>query len=205
MKAFGLVPVPSENGDCRYAANDELRFSLRSVELYVPWVRRVFIVIADDATPPGWLRLGHPKLRIVRLGEIMPDPAKPCFCSDSIEHRLAFIPGLSERFLYSNDDCMFYRPLSPSFFFARDGYPIFRFGGVMDAVGRGVGQTYRQNLANAAKLVRAAYPKVGRVLDEALARGPHHCIDAYRKRIIPSNSSTHLPQTRPDYGKVGSP
>ena len=96
MEAFDLVPDPAANAACRYAANDELRYSLRSAERCVPWVRRVFLVIADDATPPKWLRLDHRKLQIVRLGEILPDPSKPCFCSDAIEHRLAFIPGLSE-------------------------------------------------------------------------------------------------------------
>jgi hypothetical protein len=183
-ESVGLPTDAEASLSCRYAANDELRYSLRSAELNVPWIRTVFLVIDDDIAPPAWLRTDHPRLRVVRLGEIMPCPDKPCFCSDSIEHRLAFAPGLSERFIYSNDDCMFYRPLSPRFFFAKDGYPIFRFGGVRDADGSGPFHTYRRNLANAERLVRAAYPCIGRQLGEALKRNPHHCVDAYRKSDV---------------------
>lgn len=180
-EAVGLPPGAEANLACRYAANDELRFSLRSAELNVPWVRRVFLVIDDDISPPSWLRLDNPRLRIVRLGEILPRPEKPCFCSDSIEHRLAFIPDLAERFLYSNDDCMFYRPLTPRFFFAADGYPLFRFGGVREPPEEAGRQTYWHNLVNAERLVRGRYPGAGRALGEALSRNPHHCVDAYRK------------------------
>ena len=182
-EAVGL-PVDAEaNLACRYAANDELRFSLRSAELNVPWVRRVFLVIDDDISPPRWLRLDNPRLQIVRLGEIMPCPAKPCFCSDSIEHRLAFIPDLSERFMYSNDDCMFGRPLAPSFFFARDGFPRFRFDCVRKEP-EGGGRTYWRNLVNSERLVRGQCPDAGKVLGEALSRNPHHCVDAYRKSDV---------------------
>ena len=185
MKAFGLVPVPSENGECRYAANDELRFSLRSAEKFVTWVRRVFLVIADDATPPKWLRLDHSRLRIVRLGEILPDPVKPCFCSDAIEHRLAFIPGLSERYLLSNDDTFFARPLTPGFFYASDGYPIFRFGGERKPSAEAAYPTYARMLENAAGLVREAYGDCRAAgLAKALVRYPHHNIDAYRKSDV---------------------
>ena len=180
-RAFGLPLDPSANAACRYAANDELRYALRSAERCVPWVRMVFLVIDDDIAPPSWLRLDHPRLRIVRLREILPAPEKPCFCSDAIEHRLAFIPGLAERFLYSNDDCMFYRPLKPGFFFAKDGYPLFRFGGKRDASKVKSYPTYNRNLAHAERLVRSACGDVSVELAKAFARYPHHCIDAYRK------------------------
>ena len=32
------------SGKCRYVQNDELKYSLRSVEEYAPWIHRVFIV-----------------------------------------------------------------------------------------------------------------------------------------------------------------
>lgn len=178
-EACGLAVGDSGNESFRFAANDELRYSLRSAELCVPWIRQVVLVVDDDISLPSWLNAGHPRLRVVRLGEIMPDPGRPCFCSDSIEHRLAFIPKLADRFIYANDDTMFYRPISPSFFFARDGFPIFRFGGVR-GVGPAAGEVYKANLANAERLVRADNPRPGAELAKALERSPHHCIDAYR-------------------------
>ena len=149
----------------------------------VPWVRRVFIVIDDDIAPPAWLRLDHPRLRIVRLSEIMPPEALPCFCSGTIEHHIARIPGLAERFVYSNDDCLFYRPLKQSFFFAGDGYPIFRFGGTRSpgAEAHKLNYNYISNMERADALIRAAYPAPGRELAAAMSRYPHHCIDAYLK------------------------
>lgn len=182
MARFSLVQDPSANAPCRYAANDELRFSLRSAEKCVPWVRKVFLVIDDDITPPAWLRLDHPRLQIVRLGEILPDPSKPCFCADLIENRLAFIPGLAERFLFSNDDTFFARPLPPSFFYARDGFPLFRFGGERTAAGAAAYPTYARTLEHAADLVMTAHPKCRNAdLRKATGRYPHHNIDAYRK------------------------
>ncbi len=185
MKAFNLVADVSANAECRYAANDELRFSLRSAEMYVPWVRKVFLVIADDATPPQWLRLDHPKLVVVHLGEILPDPKKPCFCADLIENRLAFIPGLAERFLFSNDDTFFGRALAPSFFYARDGYPIFRFGGERKSPLDVAYPTYAQTLEKSAGLACAGNGECP-VPDfaKALWRSPHHNVDAYRKSDV---------------------
>ncbi len=179
--ACGLSESAQPNAAYRFFANDEIRYSLRSAERCVPWIRRVFFVIDDDISPPAWLRLDHPKLQTVRLSEILPPDRLPCFCSGTIEHHLAYIPGLAERFVYSNDDCMFYRPLRPSFFFARDGYPYFRFGGRHDAVKHAARTNYHENLDRADELIRSRYPRPSADLLEALSRYPHHCIDAYVK------------------------
>ena len=32
------VTNSSENNNCRYSNNDELKFSLRSVQMYAPWI-----------------------------------------------------------------------------------------------------------------------------------------------------------------------
>jgi len=200
MRVFNLVSDPSANGDCRYFANDELRFSFRSAEMYVPWVRNVFLVIADDATPPAWLNVGHAKLRIVRLGEILPDPSKPCFCADLIESRLAFIPGLAERFLFSNDDTFFARPLSPDFFYARDGYPFFRFGGDRKPSCEAAYPTYVRTLERSASLAREA--NRGCHADDflkALGRYPHHNVDAYRKSDVLETYRAFIRHIEPMY------
>lgn len=180
-RAYGREATARGNADCRFVSNDEIRYALRSAERNLPWVRRVFLVIDDDITPPAWLRLDHPKLRIVRLSEIMPKEALPCFCSGTIEHHLARIPGLAARYVYSNDDCMFGRPLAPSFFFARDGYPYFRFGGLRNPgpEARQANYNYICNLEQADRLIAEAYPSPNGELAQAAKRYPHHCIDAY--------------------------
>ena len=63
-KRLGKVEEVSEiNCKGRYANNDELMFSLRSVEKYAPWIRKIFIVTDDQV--PEWLDTSNPKVRIV--------------------------------------------------------------------------------------------------------------------------------------------
>ena len=185
-QAHGLTSSSRGNAACRFDGNDEIRYALRSAEKNVPWVRKVFLVIDDDITPPAWLKLDHPRLRIVRLSEIMPPETLPCFCSGTIEHHLAQIPDLAERYIYSNDDCMFYRPVGPDFFFASDGYPRFRFGGLRNPgpEAREKNYNYICNLEEADRLIRATYPNPKAELALAMARYPHHCIDAYVKTDV---------------------
>ena len=168
----------------------------------MPWARRVFLVVDDDITPPAWLRLDHPRLRVVRLSEVMPPEALPCFCSGSIEHHLARIPGLAARFVYSNDDCMFYRPLRPDFFFARDGYPYFRFGGLRNpgAEARAANYNYICNLEQADRLIAEAYPSPSDELARAMSRYPHHCIDAYCTGDLRETYARYRDHIEPMYG-----
>lgn len=109
----------------RYADNDELKYSLRSVAQYAPWIHKIYIV--TDNQVPSWLDTSNPKVRIVDHKEIMPEICFPCFNSAVIEHFLYNIPGLSEHFLYANDDMFVNRPVKPDDFFAQDGLPIVRF------------------------------------------------------------------------------
>ena len=123
---FMGTPTRSAEADTegRYANNDELKYSLRSAEKYAPWIRQIFIV--TDNQIPIWLNTNHPKVKVIDLTEIMPPEVLPSFNSNVIESHLYRIPGLSEHFLYANDDMFFNAPVLPDFFFANDGYPIVR-------------------------------------------------------------------------------
>ena len=70
----------------RYADNDELKYSLRSISLYAPWVHKIFIV--TDNQIPEWLDTTNPKIQIVDHKDIMPEESLPCFNSSLIEHFL---------------------------------------------------------------------------------------------------------------------
>lgn len=108
----------------RYANNDELKYSLRSIEMYAPWIRRIFIV--TDGQVPAWLDTDNPKIHIVDHKEIMPAEILPCFNSVVIEHHLHNIPDLSEYFIYANDDMLLAKSTTPETFFGVDGLPILR-------------------------------------------------------------------------------
>lgn len=181
----GVLSDNSEtNNKGRYMNNDELRYSLRSAEKHASWIRRIFIV--TDNQQPEWLDTGHPRIQIVDHKDIMPAEILPSFNSTVIEYFLHRISGLSEQFLFANDDMFFNADLHPDFFFANDGYPIVRlkrkpFGKwhpSLDAFLRGlVGRTpgqYARKLASSASLV-------ARMFGKYYAGVPHHNIDAFLK------------------------
>lgn len=105
----------------RFRNRDELRYSLRSLALYAPFVRNVYIVTAGQVAP--WLDLDAPNLRLIPHEEILEPDCLPTFNSHAIESALHRIDGLAEHYLYLNDDFFFGRPCHPSMFFTDDGQP----------------------------------------------------------------------------------
>lgn len=123
FKQSGLEYKEEDSGEVRYSDHDELRYSLRSVHQYLPWVRRIFIV--TNKQRPKWL-LEHEKITVVDHSEIIPHELLPTFSSVTIEMYLSKIPGLAEKFIYLNDDMFIARDMSPTDFFAGDK-PVVRF------------------------------------------------------------------------------
>ena len=109
----------------RYADNDELRYSLRSVEKFVPWVRKIFIV--TNGQIPNWLNLDHPRIQLVTHQEIFTNKTHlPTFSSPAIESHIHRIPGLSKKFIYMNDDVFFGAPVWPDDFFTHSkGHKVY--------------------------------------------------------------------------------
>ncbi|BFZ05151.1 hypothetical protein BsWGS_08190 [Bradybaena similaris] len=101
----------------RFEDNEELRYSLRSIEQFAPWVRHIFIV--TNGQIPYWLNLDNPRLTIITHDEIFLNSSHlPTFSSPAIEANIHRIPGLSDKFLYLNDDVMFGSPVWPDDFFS---------------------------------------------------------------------------------------
>lgn len=123
FKQSGLEYKEEDSGEVRYSDHDELRYSLRSVHQYLPWVRRIFIV--TNKQRPKWLK-EHEKITVVDHSEIIPHELLPTFSSVTIEMYLSKIPGLAEKFIYLNDDIFIARDMSPTDFFDGDK-PVVRF------------------------------------------------------------------------------
>lgn len=127
-RASGLIDDEEVNDTAlnlsRFANRDELKYSLRSIEAYASWVNHIYIV--TDQQVPDWLNTEHPKITVVDHREIFSDPSVlPVFNSHAIESQLHRIPGLSEQYLYMNDDVFFMRPVSPELFFTSSGLSKF--------------------------------------------------------------------------------
>ncbi|MEV6816220.1 stealth family protein [Micromonospora sp. NPDC051296] len=115
----GVAANPS-----RFVSRDELRYSLRSLVAFMPWIRMIYLV-TDDQIPP-WLDVAHPMIKVVRHRDIFAGTGRlPTFNSHAIESRLHRIAGLSEHFIYVNDDMFFGRPLLPTKFFHANGLAKF--------------------------------------------------------------------------------
>ena len=103
----------------RFRDRGELRASLRSLEMYAPWIRRVFLV--TDRQRPDWLDPESSRVVVVDHTEIIEGDALPTFSSHVIGSQLHCIPGLAARYLVVNDDILFNRPVTPLEFFTPEG------------------------------------------------------------------------------------
>ncbi|MBO5738663.1 Stealth CR1 domain-containing protein [bacterium] len=160
--------------DCRFNNNDELKYSLRSVEKYANWINKIFIV--TDNQIPSWLDTSNPRIRIVNHSEIIPQDKLPLFNSCAIEARIPFIKDLSEYFLYANDDTFFWREVEKDFFF-RDGKIICRIHRFLKK-----GRKYKSLYGSS---ILATYRKfIDKKNCDYYAFYPHHNIDSYRKSLF---------------------
>lgn len=92
------------NANTQFNDYDTLKYSVRSILKYAPWVRRIYIV--TDNQQPNWFKEGNNKVFIIDHKQIIPERFLPTFNSHVIEYHLHNIPNLSDNFLYLNDDTM---------------------------------------------------------------------------------------------------
>ena len=155
----------------RYASRDELRYSLRSLHCFAPWVRRIFLVTDDQV--PAWLDTDHPDVTVVTHREIFGGTGQlPTFNSQAIESRLHRVPGLSEHFLYLNDDVFLGRPVAPTMFFTPGGLTrFFPSAAVVDSAPRRPSDPPANSAGkNNRRLIQEAF---GRVLTRKMKHTPH--------------------------------
>ncbi|WP_433297002.1 stealth conserved region 3 domain-containing protein [Actinoplanes sp. CA-030573] len=157
--------------DSRFASRDELRYSLRALHAFAPWVRHIFLVTDDQV--PAWLDTSRPDLTVVSHREIFGDTGRlPTFNSQAIESRLHRIPGLAEHFLYLNDDVFIARPVPPEMFFTPGGLTrFFPSTALVDSAPKSPGDAPVNSAGkNNRKLIQEAF---GRVLTRKMKHTPH--------------------------------
>lgn len=107
----------------RYSHNDELKHSIRSISMFAPWIRTVYVV--SNCAPPEWF-VESEHFKWVYHEALMPHDILPTFNSHVIETFLHEIPGLSENFLYFNDDFFLSDFVTPQDFFNVYGQTVAR-------------------------------------------------------------------------------
>lgn len=149
-RAAGHVVGEGDDSEARYRQIDELKYALRSVHMYAPWIRRIFV--ATDSDRPVWLA-DDPRVTFVRSEEFFADPSVlPTHNSHAVECQLHHIPGLAEHFIYSNDDMFFGRAVSPQMFFSPGGITRFIEAGLR--IGLGYSDEERSGYENGARVNR---------------------------------------------------
>jgi hypothetical protein len=117
-------PDQAGTGSKRFRDNEELRYSLRSLEIFAPWFRKVHIV--TNGQIPQWLNISNDRVSIVTHEMIFPNKSDlPTFNSTAIESNLHRIPNLSNKFLYFNDDLFLGRTTSINDFILPKGQIIY--------------------------------------------------------------------------------
>lgn len=103
-----------------YRHVNEITYSVRSAVRFLPWLRKIFIVTDAQSPPVDPALLASGKVQVVDHSAIIPERYRPVFDSTIIESFLHRIEGLSDVFLYNNDDMLFGQPLAPEAFVAPD-------------------------------------------------------------------------------------
>lgn len=116
----------------RFASLNEIRYSVLSILTFAPFVRKIFIITAGqnpelDIDIKQYFPERVNDIKIVDHSEIFRgyEHYLPTFSSRSIETMMWRIEGLSERFIYSNDDIFLVRKTTPSDWFV-DQRPVLR-------------------------------------------------------------------------------
>lgn len=112
----------------RFDQVNEIKFSVNSILKFAPYIRNIFIV--TDEQEPAFLKeenSSYDNVFIIDHKVIFKGYEKflPTFCSLTIETCIHRIPGLSEHFIYLNDDFFIINKTEPSDFF-RNGFPVLR-------------------------------------------------------------------------------
>lgn len=118
--------------DTRFASNNEIYYNIASILKYVPFCRNIFIV-TDNQKPEfvhEFAELGlcaFEKIRIVDHKEIFRGHEQhlPTFNTRSIESMLWNIEGLSDYFIYLNDDFFFNSPAKIEDFIQNDQMVVY--------------------------------------------------------------------------------
>ena len=113
----------SKSTNVRLGYNYELKYSLRSVELYAPWVNKIFILM-NTKKQPSWIKENDKIVVVEHLDTFPSQEYLPNFNSNAIETTIANIRDLSEHYIYFNDDIFLGRKTKYTDFFTPSGKAV---------------------------------------------------------------------------------
>jgi hypothetical protein len=180
------LSVPPESiSSQRFRNNDELKYSLRSLEPFASWVGNIYIVTNGDI--PTWLDTSHYRISIITHDKIFLDKSYlPTFNSNAIELQLHRIPNLSRQFLYFNDDVFLGRAVFRDDFITESGgqYIYFQKNLLRNKTDRG--PVHDRAYAYTQKIINMLWSKKhSRLLPAHVPQLYDREILAYLEKLIP--------------------
>lgn len=177
------IVYKKNNSDSRYIDNNELLYSLRSLEKYAPWIGNIYIV--TDNQIPEWLNLESKKIKVVNHKNIIPKKLLPTFNSNLIEWYIGCIENLSEQFVYFCDDFMVCNTITQEALFTKNKLPIYS-----------IYPTYKNNGAFNKKNINEIISK--RTIENSMYGLPHYdnsfeIVEQYIGNKIPRFFLKHAP------------
>lgn len=106
------------NGEEKFRDWNVFKYWFRAIEKFAPWINNVYFVTYGHV--PDWLNTKSGRLKVISHETFMPSEALPTFNSQAIELCFGNIKGLSENFIYFNDDMFLNNETTPEDFFLKD-------------------------------------------------------------------------------------
>lgn len=113
----------SPGGSSRDKEMGELKYSIRSLLKYAPWLEGPIYIVTPGQIP-DWLDDDlNGRITVIDQDSLFPLDlvTRPNFDTNVIEQFLYRIPGLTDIFIHMNDDYVFVKPVAPQRLFTCDG------------------------------------------------------------------------------------
>lgn len=115
FKKYNPDPLLCDARFERYRDWGLMQYWFRGIEKFAPWVRKIHFITCGHL--PDWLNIENPKLNIVKHEDYIPQEYLPVFSANPIELFMNRIKGLSDKFIYFNDDLFLISPITSQYFF----------------------------------------------------------------------------------------
>ena len=165
--AFHFNDCLNQMDKSRFRPFSTLKYAFRSVAVNMPFIDKIVLIVSTESQVPDWVN--RDTVRVVTHDEFMPLTHLPTFNSSAIESDMWRIDGLSECFVYGNDDFFAMNPMKESDFFDGD-IPRLNFEASDYAVKNIFRMCCRKGMDMAAEAAGVPYSD-GRVLLK-----PQHCM-----------------------------
>lgn len=164
-EAYMKVPVLTK----RFRDWGTLPYLFRGIQYQMPFIKNVFLVVSHESQVPSWV--DRTTVKVVLHKDYIPEEYLPTFNSTTISLFLHRIPGLSEQFLYFNDDIFPVGECSPE--------DYFRNGKVSIGISTHlfVSGMYKHHVKHSNQLARKA---LGKCSIPFFIRPQHSCIPMLR-------------------------